>query len=222
MLLLVPYRIEAIRQHQPLANQAIVATTIAISLLALFVDESPLWSLVLQPGKLIGLPGHVLLHGGLGHLIGNMLFLWVFGNAICSNMSNWRYASIYLLLGMLAGLAHMAMDGTPAIGASGAINGVVGMALAAYPKDRVDVFWWVLIRFGTSSFPVWGLAATWLLFDLWGASTGGDEVAYWAHIGGLVAGVVVGLIALQSGWIQLTEFDKPSLLDGLRRSKPRS
>ena len=95
----------------------------------------------------------------------------------------------------------------------------IGMVVVAYPKDKVDTFWWVLIRFGTVSLPVWLLVTTWLFFDLWGAGSGGSDVAHWAHIGGLVAGIAVGLIALQSGWIQITEFDKPTLLDVLRRSK---
>jgi membrane associated rhomboid family serine protease len=217
--LLVPYRIEAIYQHSPIANMAIIAVTLVVSLVALFADESSLWSLVLVSGSPLGLPGYILLHGNLVHLFGNMLFLWVFGNAICSNMSNWRYAALYWLLGMVAGLAHMLMAGGPAIGASGAINGVVGMALAAYPKDKVDVFWWALGRLGSISVPVWALAVTWLVFDVLGASFGASDVAYWAHIGGLLAGVAVGLIGLQSGWIQLTQFDKPTLLDAMRRSK---
>ena len=217
MLLLIPYRIESIFQHPPTANRVIIGITVLVSLTALISGDGPLWSLVLERGSLFGLPGHILLHGDLFHLGGNMLFLWIFGNALCSNMENRRYAILYVLLGVVSGLIHIIVDGDPAIGASGAINGIVGMAVTAYPRDKVDTFWWVLIRFGTTSLPMWLLVSTWLFFDLWGAGEGGGDVAHWAHIGGLFAGIAIGLIGLQSGWIQLTQFDKPTLLDMLRK-----
>lgn len=144
-----------------------------------------------------------------------MWALWVFGNVISANMSPLRYTALYLAVGFLAGFAHLAIDGEPAIGASGAINGIIGIAIAAYPRDRVSSFWWVLIRFGTTRIRLGVLVLIWRFFDLQGALTGAGGVAYWAHIGGLVAGVALGFLALTNDWLHMTTLDRATLLEVL-------
>lgn len=144
----------------------------------------------------------------------------VFGNVISANMSPLRYTMLYLAVGFLAGFAHLAIDGEPAIGASGAINGMVGIAVAAYPRDRVSSFWWVLIGFGTTRMRLGVLVLIWLFFDLVGALGGAGGVAYWAHIGGLAAGIALGFLALTNNWIQMTTLDHATLLEVL--GGPRS
>lgn len=111
---------------------------------------------------------------------------------------------------------HVLADGSPAIGASGAINGIVGIVLAMYPLNRVHVAWVFLIRGGTFSCPAWIIILFWFVFDIWGVVSGGDHIAYWAHIGGLIGGVMVGLLCLHRGWFQLTHYDNRSLLDLMR------
>jgi len=172
MFLLIPYEIDAIQQHRPWANWSIIAVTVIVSLAATFgeLDVSVVDAMVLQGWNPIGLFGHVLLHGGLLHLAGNMVFLWVFGNALCSNMNNLLYLGLYILLGLAAAIAHLLIDGDPAIGASGAINGIIGLAVAIYPRDEVDTFWVFFFRGGSFAVPVWVIVGIWLAFDIFGAA----------------------------------------------------
>lgn len=211
--MLFPYRIDTLFKHRPLANWVILALTV----LSFFVlagegySEEALEAMILDGWGPAGLLGHLWLHAGFMHLVGNMIFLWVFGNAVCGNTSNRMYPLVYLGFGLAAAATHLVFDGEPAVGASGAINGVVGMALAMYPLNRVSVAWFFLIRFGTFQVPLWGLAVFWLVFDLWGAVTGGGNVAYWAHLGGFFAGLGAGYLSLRKGWVTLTRYDHRSL-----------
>ena len=225
MLLFIPYEINSLKQRWPIANWTIIGATIVISLMALGsfdpdtgFDE-PYASLILNGWNPEGMIGYIFLHAGFLHLAGNMLFLWVFGNAICSNMNNFLYAGVYLLLGILAAVTHLLFDGNPAIGASGAVNGIIGLALTVYPRDEVSVFYLFIVKGGTFVVRIWLITLIWLGFDIWGASTGGGSVAYFAHIGGFAAGVVTGLVLLHFDKIDLTELDGRTLLEILKREE---
>ena len=93
------------------------------------------------------------------------------------------------------------------------------MVFAMYPLNRVYLFYFILLKGGSVSCPAWVVILAWFTFDIWGASSGAGGVAYWAHIGGFLGGVVIGLTALQVGWVQLTEYDNRSLLSILRREE---
>lgn len=211
--MIFPYRIDTLFKHYPIANWVIMALTVLVfGLLAGDgLSEEMIEAMVLDGWGAAGLLGHVLLHAGFMHLVGNMVFLWVFGNAVCGNTSNAAYPFIYVGLGLAAAGTHLVLDGEPAVGASGAINGVVGMALAMYPLNRVSVFWLLFFRVGTFQMPLWGLAVIWLLFDLYGAVMNSAGVAYWAHLGGFFVGLTAGYVALRVGWVKLTEIDHRSL-----------
>ena len=142
----------------------------------------------------------MFMHGGLMHLLGNMLFLWIFGDNIEDDLGHVRYSVFYLVCGLLASLAHVfstvALDQNPLIpslGASGAISGVLGAYLLMHPRRRVTVF---LFRFLTEV-PGFVAVGLWFAFQLvsglgmlgGGAQEGG--VAYAAHIGGFIAGLVL-------------------------------
>jgi membrane associated rhomboid family serine protease len=170
-------------------------------------------ALILRGFSMPGFLGHILLHGGLLHLIGNMIFLWVFGNAICTNIGNWVYLGAFLFCTVVAAFVHVLMDGHPAIGASGAINGIVGMVFAMYPLNRVYLFWLIFFRGGSVSCRAWVIIMAWFVFDVWGALARSEGVAYWAHVGGFLGGVFFGLVALHMGWVELTQYDNRSLLD---------
>lgn len=215
MLIFIPYEIETLQQERPWANWLIVGACSLISIAAFAgqISEATVDSLILEGWNPIGMFGHVLLHLGPLHLIGNMIFLWVFGNAICTNTSNGVYLAIFALCTLSAAVVHNLADGAPAIGASGAINGIVGMVLAMYPLNRVYVFWVFAIRGGTFEIRAWVLILIWLAFDIWGVVSSGSGVAYWAHIGGLMGGIAIGLAFLKLGWIELTEYDNASLLE---------
>tara|TARA_R110002096_G_scaffold54517_19_gene140665 strand:- start:120 stop:932 length:813 start_codon:yes stop_codon:yes gene_type:complete len=221
-MLLVPYRIETLEQDVPWANWLIIAVCTLTSLL--FFSNGPTeedfitgrhWSIpmILNGWNPVGLVGHIFLHTDIFHLLGNMLFLWVFGNSVCTNIGNGRYLLLFLFVTIIAAIFHNLFSGGLAVGASGAINGVVGVVLALYPINRVHVWYLFFFRFGTWEVSAWLIILVWLAFDIWGVITGGGMVAYWAHIGGLIAGVGLGTLALQKTWVMLTEYDNRSLLE---------
>jgi membrane associated rhomboid family serine protease len=153
-----------------------------------------------DPGRQVG---HVLssmfLHGGWMHLLGNMWFLWIFGNNIEDSMGHARFIAFYLLCGVAAALAQVAINpesGIPMVGASGAISGVMGAYLILYPRVRV----WTMVPIGffltSIALPAWTMLLYWIAIQTFGGLVGilGEErggVAFWAHIGGFVAGVVL-------------------------------
>lgn len=143
----------------------------------------------------------MFIHGGLMHFIGNMLFLWVFGDNIEDAFGHIIYPAFYIIAGVLATLSHYAIDPasqTPLVGASGAISGVMGVYLLLYPRRRIRT----LVIFGLIT--VIELRAAWLLL-IWIAlqtvqgllSIGvSDQVstAFFAHIGGFAVGVAAGAV----------------------------
>ncbi len=142
---------------------------------------------------------HMFLHGSWMHLIGNMWFLWLFGNNIEDSMSRPRFVAFYLLCGLAAAALQVAADpgsAIPMVGASGAISGVMGAYLVLFP--RVRVFTIVPLGFFITNIalPAWVMLIYWMVLQfVGGLSTIGAEgeggVAFWAHVGGFVAGVVL-------------------------------
>lgn len=141
----------------------------------------------------------MFMHGGLGHIFGNMMFLWIFGDNIEDVLGHKRYLGFYLITGLLASLAHVfssvALDDNllvPSLGASGAISGVLGGYILLFPKRRVRVLIFRIIQ----DVPAIAAIGIWFAFQLvsgLGMLGGGEQggVAYAAHIGGFVAGLVL-------------------------------
>jgi membrane associated rhomboid family serine protease len=143
----------------------------------------------------------MFMHGSLMHLLGNMLFLWIFGDNVEDDLSHGRYTAFYLLTGVIASLAHVVSTFVfgnnpfiPSLGASGAISGVMGGYLVLHPHRRVRV---IMLRMLTDV-PGYVAVGLWFVFQLisafgvigQGAQSGGG-VAFMAHIGGFIAGVVL-------------------------------
>jgi membrane associated rhomboid family serine protease len=151
----------------------------------------------------------MFLHGSWMHLLGNMWFLWLFGNNIEDSMTRPRFLAFYLLSGLGAALAQVVADpasNVPMVGASGAISGVMGAYLVLFP--RVRVFTLVPLGFYVTSIalPAWMMLIYWAVLQFFGGVTSivaeqSGGVAFWAHLGGFVAGLI--LIKL---------FDKPERL----------
>ncbi|MGQ0732316.1 MAG: rhomboid family intramembrane serine protease [Acidobacteriota bacterium] len=142
----------------------------------------------------------MFLHGGWMHLIGNMWFLWLFGNNIEDSMSRPRFVVFYLTCGIAAALAQVAVSPAsivPMVGASGAISGVMGGYLVLYPRVRV----FTLVPLGffitTIALPAWAMLVYWMVIQTLGglsqigADSSGGGVAFLAHVGGFLAGVVL-------------------------------
>ena len=139
------------------------------------------------------------LHAGFAHIGGNMLFLWIFGDNLEDQMGHAGFAAFYLLCGVVAALSQIAADpssGVPMVGASGAIAGVMGGYLLLFPRARVDVLLILIVFFRVFAVPAWVMLGIWFglqVFSGFGTAGGGDGVAYLAHAGGFVAGIVMSL-----------------------------
>ena len=140
----------------------------------------------------------MFLHGGWMHLIGNMWFLWLFGNNIEDSMTRPRFLVFYLVCGLAAALLQVFADprsGIPMVGASGAISGVMGAYLVLFPRVRVFTLLPLGFFITTVALPAWAMLLYWMFLQFAGglSSIGaeGGGVAFWAHIGGFIAGVVL-------------------------------
>ena len=143
---------------------------------------------------------HMFMHGGIAHIAGNMLYLWIFGDNVEHRFGHLNFIIFYIVSGLAAAFAQIAVNPNgviPSLGASGAIYGVLGAYLVLFPRNKVNV----IVLYHMVAMPaifVIGIWAAMQFFSGYGAlfnteQTGG--VAYWAHIGGLVAGVAMGLVA---------------------------
>ncbi len=179
--------------------------------------------LVLDGWNPIGLLGYQFLHADAFHLLGNMLFLWVFGNAVNERFGQWKYALFMMGGSAISGMTHHLFTGEPAIGASGVVNAVVGAYLVLYPMNRVSMFWLFFIRGGTFELSGYILILFWFVQDVWGAFAGAEHgIAYWAHLGGFAYGVGVMAWLVHKEHITLMSYDNPHLLEYLRpRKKPK-
>ena len=141
----------------------------------------------------------MFLHGSWMHLLGNMWFLWLFGNNIEDSMTRPRFLAFYLFTGLAAALAQVAADpssAVPMVGASGAISGVMGAYLVLFPRVRVFTILPLGFFITTVALPAWAMLLYWAflqfaggLTSIFAEQTGG--VAFWAHLGGFIAGVVL-------------------------------
>lgn len=142
----------------------------------------------------------MFMHGGWAHLGGNMLFLWVFGDNLENRMGKGKYLIFYLLCGIIASLCHVFISGAssansliPSLGASGAISGVMGGYLLLFPKRKVRVF----MGRGIGEVPAFVALGIWIVFQvisgmgMLGGTQGGGGVAYAAHVGGFIAGLLL-------------------------------
>jgi membrane associated rhomboid family serine protease len=141
---------------------------------------------------------HMFLHGSWMHLLGNMWFLWLFGNNIEDSMTRPRFIVFYLLCGLAAALLQVAFNpgsAIPMVGASGAISGVMGAYLVLYPRVRVFTLVPLGFMITRMALPAWGMLLYWAALQLVGGigriGAEGGGVAFWAHVGGFVAGVVL-------------------------------
>jgi len=172
---------------------------------------------ILNGWDIKGFLGHIWLHGGILHLVGNMLFLWIFGNAVCAKIGNLRYLPIYLGLGLIAGISQLVFSGEGGIGASGAINGVVGMFLVFFPQNEITCylifFFPLLIRpyCKELSMSSYWMILFWLAFDIWGMMKGGGRVAYFAHLGGFVGGFCIAVLMLKFKMVTMERYEKSLL-----------
>jgi len=209
--MIIPYQVDVPLERWPISNYLIIAINIAVFVLQCNYPESYFEPYVSEDWSNVrGMFGSMWLHGGVFHLVGNMIFLWIFGNAVCAKVGNFLYLALYLLLGLVAIMVHFSFDGRPAVGASGAINGIVGMYLVFYPINSISCILIFYIRgFTIDSF--W-MILFWFGFDIWGTVRGGGSVAYMAHLGGFFGGLLLSVFLLKRRTVQMSSVEK-SLLE---------
>ena len=143
----------------------------------------------------------MFLHGGWLHFLGNMLYLWIFGDNVEDQLGHSRFVVFYLICGVAAGMAHVFMNPAstvPTVGASGAIAGIMGAYFVLYPQSRVLTVVFLLIIFDVVEIPAIFFLGIWFVMQLLngvgsiGVSMGGGT-AFWAHVGGFVVGVLAGV-----------------------------
>ena len=190
----------------PVITYTIIGANILVFLLEVFLDFAGQleWffyefavipSYVIQGKGLYTLITSMFMHGGVAHILFNMLYLYIFGNNVEDSMGSGRFLVFYLLCGILATFAHVYVDPSsdiPTLGASGAIAGVLGAYLVLYPRERVDV----LLGYFYTRVPAIVVLLSWFVLQLFSgflslgvASSGG--IAFFAHIGGFIAGAIL-------------------------------
>jgi membrane associated rhomboid family serine protease len=204
--------------HFPIVTLLIIAVNVFVFVLELIGGQPFVlkWSAI--PANIVA--GHrwitiltaMFMHGSWSHIIGNMVFLWAFGPEIEDAMNPLRYAAFYLLGGLAAMTAQVIAtpaSTVPNLGASGAIAGVMGAFLVTYPHDQIRSLLWIFIFVRITFIPAALLIGVWFLLQLLNAGavatvqTGG--VAYLAHVGGFIFGVVTGRLFEDSRRIALQE-----------------
>ncbi len=147
----------------------------------------------------------MFMHGGFLHIIGNMWFLWIFGDNLENVLGHVKYAVFYILCGVAAAVAHILSNPNspiPTVGASGAIAGVLGAYLLLFPGNRVRTLLWIYFFVEVIDVPAVFFLALWFIGQITGVlgsyTTVGGGIAYWAHIGGFLAGMA--LVVLFGGW----------------------
>ncbi|RMF65731.1 MAG: rhomboid family intramembrane serine protease [Calditrichaeota bacterium] len=157
---------------------------------------------ILQGRHLETLMTSMFLHGGFMHLGGNMLYLWIFGDNVENYLGHVRFAFFYLACGLIAAMAHIFSEAffggltqVPMVGASGAVAGVLGAYVVKYPRARVLVLIPIFFFLTVRKIPALIVLGFWFVIQLlYGVSSIGSRgggVAFWAHIGGFIAGIVL-------------------------------
>ncbi len=208
MFLFLPYKVDVHNNRKPFVNYLVMIAIVAVFAL----QESHLGDRT-KPFELAGwsargLLGYMWLHDGYLHIIGNLIFIWVFGNAVCAKIGNVLYLPVYIATGLLAAVVHLVFDVRIAVGASGALYGIIGAYFVLYPYNSIKCFFWFLAYLRWFSIAGFWIILLRLAFDIVGAISGYTEgPAYFAHIGGFVGGVILAMILLISKLVTRDSMD---------------
>lgn len=235
MLLLIPIRTDSPVRRRPHVNHLLILANVLIYLgtdvlgaatsLTTGDGFKRRFMLSLASPDLFRYLTYQFLHGDLWHLIGNMLFLWVFGNSVNSKMGDLAYLLFYLASGVFAGVAFAVASGGNLIGASGAIAGVTTAYLVLFPRSEVTVFYWLWFYLGTMH--VQALLLIGLKIILWdnvlapslAAGKEVESVAYSAHLGGYFFGFTVCALLLLLRALPRDHYDILALIQRYRKRR---
>lgn len=215
---MLPIRDDQPRFSTPYVTYFLIGLNLLIFLFEAMLDPYVLRGLIYQfglvpayithplaDGHSVGLAGLTLpfftsmfLHGSWMHVIGNMWFLWIFGDNIEDYLGHFKYLVFYLICGVAAALSHLLLtpgSRVPTVGASGAIAGVMGAYLILYPRARVLTWLFVFVFY----VPAWVMLGYWFVIQFLNGTAnalaytrqGSGGIAFWAHVGGFIAGVIL-------------------------------
>lgn len=210
---MIPIRDQIKTRHTPIINYLLIAANVVAFLIQMSAgpnQEALVSEFALIPrnfsdgisfGDVRDIFTSMFMHAGLVHLFGNMLYLWIFGDNVEDTMGPFKYLIFYLAGGFAASAAHILANPSsqlPTVGASGAIGAVLGAYLVLYPQSRVATFIPLGFFFTLRLLPAAVVLIMWFVLQLFSGvlSLGMEDVggtAFWAHIGGFVFGVVIGL-----------------------------
>jgi membrane associated rhomboid family serine protease len=211
---MIPIRDEIPTHRTPIVNYALLAINILVFVLMWLAgpsQEGLVYEFAMIPasfangvdlGDISDIFTSMFMHAGLAHIGGNMLYLWIFGDNVEDRLGPIGYLLFYLAGGVVASLAHLITNPAsqvPTVGASGAIAAVLGAYLVLYPQSRIQTFIPLGYFMRLTVVPAIVVLGLWFVLQLFSgvASLGGPDVggvAFWAHIGGFVVGLVVGLV----------------------------
>lgn len=195
----LPYKDENPTDSWPLINTALIVINIGVFLWSIFNFEAAILTWGFTPAAFvpITLLTSMFLHGGVDHIFGNMLFLYIYGDNVEDKFGRYKYIAFYLGAGIFAGLVHFMFNPTspiPAVGASGAISGILGAYLALFPRVKVRAIgpFYMIYRIRASI-----LIGFWFILQLIFGTVSliggvGSGIAFFAHIGGFVFGYLGG------------------------------
>jgi len=201
---MIPIADESPKGYIPFVNYILIAANLLLYFFWQQSKDAFFATYGLVPARLLNQPENpmgyfsfftsMFMHGGIMHLLSNMLYLWIFGDNIEYTIGHRRYLLFYLLVGFAAGLGQVLTNpasAVPMVGASGAISGVLGAYLLKYPKNRVSILFFFFIFFKIVKIPALLVLSVWCVIQVISglnasAETGG--VAWFAHIGGFIAG----------------------------------
>lgn len=215
---MIPIRDEIPTRRIPVINYIFIALNVIVFIFQIILgteEQSLVYEFALIPvnittgislGDISDIFTSMFMHGGLAHIGGNMLYLWIFGDNVEDSMGRGRYVLFYLLGGVIASLAHILTNPysqIPTVGASGAIAAVLGAYLVLYPRSRVLTIIPLGFFMRMTMVPSVLVLGLWFVLQLFSGvlSLGGPDVggvAFWAHIGGFVTGAVLAKIFAKS------------------------
>lgn len=181
------------------------------------VVTGPMRRFVLDGWEIRGLLAHSWLQANIVFLVGSLVFLWPFGNAVCSKLGNVYYLAVYLVFGLLGGMIHLLLGGGTVVGSAAVISGIVGMYIAFFPENLISCFFLVPhpVTFGISGYWV---ILLWFVFDIVASVLSGQNVTCYAHIGCFGVGLGLAVLMLRQKWVVMGKGEK-SLLQMFEKPK---
>ncbi len=212
---MIPIRDTIRSETYPVANSILIAINVLVFLFELYQGHGTngfVYTYGLVPARysvpqiasyfstgqqIIAFATFMFLHGGFLHLLGNMWFLYIFGDSVEDRLGHFRYLVFYLLCGLLSGLSHLTLNWhseIPTIGASGAIAGVMGAYIVLYPKAKILTLVPIFFFLHFVELPAFVFLGIWFIFQFMsaaGSSAQAAGIAWWAHIGGFIFGIIL-------------------------------